>query len=92
MLHEVILPKVGVYLNDVRLNEWLVEEGEEVGVGDPIISMDTDKVSVEVTAEFAGWLHQTSPAGSDHPIGSQVGTIATTRAEYEALLAEQGTA
>lgn len=88
MLHEVILPKIGVYLNDVRLVEWLVDEGVEVDVGDPIIVMDTDKVSVDVNAEYAGWLHQTSPAGTDYPVGARVGTIATTRAEYEALLAE----
>ena len=40
MLHEVIVPKTGIYMDDVELLEWVVAEGAEVGAGEVIFRID----------------------------------------------------
>jgi pyruvate/2-oxoglutarate dehydrogenase complex dihydrolipoamide acyltransferase (E2) component len=85
--HDVIMPKLGMYLEDVRLVEWLCEEGAEVSPGDLIFVLETDKVTTEVEADAAGLLHRILPADSLVPIGGVVGKIANDREEYEVLAA-----
>ena len=83
MAYDVIMPKLGMYLEDVRLVEWLREEGAEVNLGEPIFVLETDKVTTEVEADAAGILHRIVPADSMVPIGGVIGKIATDRGEYE---------
>lgn len=86
MLHDVIMPKSGIYEDDVELIRWLVAEGEEVSKGDPVLEMATDKVEVEVEAEESGYIHHLMEATVRVAIGTKVGVIATTRAEYDELV------
>ncbi len=48
------LPDLGEGLPDAEIVEWLVAEGDEVKVDDPIVSMETAKAVVEVPSPFAG--------------------------------------
>jgi pyruvate/2-oxoglutarate dehydrogenase complex dihydrolipoamide acyltransferase (E2) component len=89
---DVIMPKLGMYLEDVRLVEWLCEEGGEVKPGDLIFLLETDKVTTEVEADAAGFLQQIVPADSMVPIGGVVGRIAADREEYEQLVERGGEA
>lgn len=87
--HAVIMPKLGAYTEDVLLSEWLAAEGAEVGPGDVVFALETDKTTAEVEAETAGWLHRIVAAGETVPIGARVGVIAPTRAEYESLVSAE---
>lgn len=87
-VERVIMPKLGVYLEDVLLSAWRVEEGAEVVAGTVVLEMETDKTTAEVEAESAGWLHRLVAADSTVPIGTTVGLIAETRDEYDRLVAE----
>ena len=82
----VIMPKLGAYTEDVLLAEWRVEEGAEVAAGTVVLEMETDKTTAEIEAETAGWLHRLVPVGETVPIGTQVGLVAGTREEYDALV------
>ena len=83
--YDVIMPKIGMYLDDPRLVEWLRAEGAEVRTGDLIFTLETDKATSDVEADVDGFLHQIVAQGSLVPIGAAVGVIAETRAEYEQL-------
>jgi len=48
------LPDLGEGLPDAEIVEWLVAEGDEVKVDDPIVSMETAKAVVEVPSPFDG--------------------------------------
>jgi pyruvate/2-oxoglutarate dehydrogenase complex dihydrolipoamide acyltransferase (E2) component len=85
MIHDVIAPKTGIYDGEVVITAWLAAEGEEVKTNDPLFEMETEKLTAEVEAEESGWLHITVPIGTQLAIGSVVGKIATTLAEYQAL-------
>lgn len=52
----VLMPKWGVSMQEATLVEWLVQEGVDVGVGDALALIETDKVSTELTSEVAGVL------------------------------------
>lgn len=48
------LPDLGEGLPDAEIVEWLVKEGDELKVDDPMISMETAKAVVEVPSPFEG--------------------------------------
>ncbi|MDX1625913.1 MAG: dihydrolipoamide acetyltransferase family protein [Wenzhouxiangellaceae bacterium] len=48
------LPDLGEGLPDAEIVEWLVAEGDEVEVDDPIVSMETAKAVVEVPSPYKG--------------------------------------
>ena len=48
------LPDLGEGLPDAEIVEWLVEEGSEVKLDQPLVSMETAKAVVEVPSPFTG--------------------------------------
>ncbi|MFU8831717.1 MAG: biotin/lipoyl-containing protein, partial [Wenzhouxiangella sp.] len=48
------LPDLGEGLPDAEIVEWLVEEGDEVKLDQPLVSMETAKAVVEVPSPFSG--------------------------------------
>jgi pyruvate dehydrogenase E2 component (dihydrolipoamide acetyltransferase) len=48
------LPDLGEGLPDAEIVEWLVQEGDEVRVDDPLVSMETAKAVVEVPSPYTG--------------------------------------
>lgn len=48
------LPDLGEGLPDAEIVEWLVAEGDEVKLDDPIVSMETAKAVVEVPSPYTG--------------------------------------
>lgn len=56
MAEKVIMPKLGATMEEGTIDEWLVEIGEEVEEGDPIVAIQTDKITIEVEAETTGIL------------------------------------
>lgn len=87
MLHEVFLPKTGIYMDDVQLLEWLVDEGASVQQGDLLFRMETNKVELDVEAEASGLLHRRAEVGNDYPIGTVIGWIAEDEVAYSHLVA-----
>lgn len=81
---EVIMPKQGIYEGDVTLITWIASEGAAVGPGEPLFLMENEKVEVEIEAEDGGILQRTQADGFVAPVGSVVGWLYTTRAEYDA--------
>ncbi len=86
MLHEVFLPKTGIYMDDVQLLEWLVDEGVYVRKGDLLFRMETNKVELDVEAEASGLLHRGAEVGNDYPIGTVIGWIAEDEVAYRELV------
>ena len=82
---EVILPKTGIYEGDVTLIEWLVDEGGEVSIGDPLFLMESEKIEMEIESDTDGWLHREAEGGLEAPIGTRIGVIAETPGERTAL-------
>lgn len=56
MATEIIMPKAGMAMERGTIIQWLKKPGDSVEVGDPILEIETDKVSMEVEAEVSGYL------------------------------------
>ena len=73
----VLVPAVGESISSGVLSAWHKKDGDHVSVGDLLFTLDTDKVSSEVTALEAGVVKITVAEGTEVPIGSAVGEIDT---------------
>lgn len=72
---EVKIPAIGESITSGLISTWLKKDGETVAAGDALLTLDTDKVSTEVTAEQAGVLKILVPEGEEVKIGTVVGLI-----------------
>ncbi|WP_244172754.1 lipoyl domain-containing protein, partial [Streptomyces europaeiscabiei] len=72
---EVLLPKIGLTMQEGTIDEWLVPTGGAVAEGDALLRLATDKVDVDVEAEAAGRLHPVVPAGTTLPAGALIGWL-----------------
>ena len=48
MSGEIVAPSVGESINEVVVSRWLVDVGAYVAVDTPVVSLETDKATVEV--------------------------------------------
>ena len=87
MIVEVIMPKLGMYDDDVELVEWLAADGSTVEVGDPLFVMETEKVTTEIEAEDAGILVCVAQPRLRAPVGTRIGYLVSTEAEQLELRA-----
>ena len=78
MVIEIRIPSVGESIREAVLAQWLKNDGDAVKKDEPILLLETDKVSLEVAAEANGVLHIQVPAGTTAPIGAVVATLAVT--------------
>ena len=87
-IHELIIPKTGLNMEDCYLLSWLAEEGEEIKEGAPVFKMEIEKAAMDIESDVTGWLHQVLSPSEDiaWPIGTVVGLIADSEEEYRSLL------
>ncbi len=55
-MHKVIMPELGPDMESGTIQKWLKKEGEKVKVGDVLLEIMTDKVTIEVEATDSGYL------------------------------------
>jgi 2-oxoglutarate dehydrogenase E2 component (dihydrolipoamide succinyltransferase) len=85
----VIVPAVGESITSGVLSAWHKKDGDHVAVGDLLFTLDTDKVSSEVTALEAGILKIKVAEGAEVPIGSTVAEIEAGAAPAATAAAEK---
>lgn len=65
MRHQVKLPRLGDTTQQVLVSQWLVDTGADVDAGDPILTVETDKVTTDVVSPVRGRLTQQLVAVDD---------------------------
>ena len=65
MATDVIVPTLGESISEATLGQWLKQPGEAVKADEPIASLETDKVAVEVPAPVAGVIGELVAAEGD---------------------------
>ena len=65
MAIDVVIPALGESITEATVGEWLKKPGEAVKADEPIVSLETDKVAVEVPAPAAGVLSEQLAAVGD---------------------------
>ena len=54
MVEKIIMPKLGLTMEEGVINKWLVKEGDQVEKGDALFEVATDKVNMEVESNAEG--------------------------------------
>lgn len=75
MSTEIKVPSVGESISSGLLSVWHKQDGDAVGTGDLLFTLETDKVSTEVTAQEDGVLKIAVAEGEEVKVGQVVGTI-----------------
>lgn len=76
MTTEVKVPTLGESIAEATLGQWLKKPGDAVAVDEPIASLETDKVAVEVTSPVAGVMGaQLVAEGATVNVGAVIGAI-----------------
>ncbi|MFM8155004.1 MAG: dihydrolipoamide acetyltransferase family protein [Actinomycetes bacterium] len=75
MAIEVTLPKLGLTMEEGTLEEWLVNDGDVISVGTPLLRLATDKIDVDVEAEAEGIIARAVPNGTTLPPGAVLGWL-----------------
>lgn len=85
---DIKIPALGESVAGGQIAKWHFNNGDAVKTGDILLTLETDKVAAEVTAEFSGVLTIGKQAGEDVEVGAVVGSIAEGAAAPAAAPAE----
>ena len=76
MSTEVKVPVLGESITEATLGQWLKKPGEAVAIDEPIASLETDKVAVEVPSPVAGIMGAYAvEEGATVNVGAVIGSI-----------------
>src|SRR2546421_6261997 len=56
MAVELVVPSVGESITEVEIGDWLKNEGEHVDLDEPVVVIETEKVTVELPSPASGTL------------------------------------
>lgn len=73
---DIVVPPLGESILEATIGSWLKQAGERVEMGEPVLELETDKVSLEVVAPVSGRLEVLAKAGDSVKPGDVLGSIA----------------
>jgi 2-oxoglutarate dehydrogenase E2 component (dihydrolipoamide succinyltransferase) len=92
---ELKVPAVGESITEVQIGDWLVPEGKSATQDQPLVAIETDKVTVELTAPVAGTVTKVlKKKGDSARVGEVIGYLeaGVKAAQPAAPAAAQGAA
>jgi 2-oxoglutarate dehydrogenase E2 component (dihydrolipoamide succinyltransferase) len=76
MSTEIKVPNLGESVTEATVGQWFKKVGDPVSVDEPLVELETDKVTIEVPASVAGTLQAISAEpGAAVDVGAIIGTI-----------------
>ncbi len=91
MSTEIRVPTLGESVTEATVGQWYKKPGEAVSVDEPVVELETDKVTVEVPAPVAGVIADISvEEGDTVEVGALLGAISGDGAAAVAAPEESG--
>ncbi|MBB2972533.1 2-oxoglutarate dehydrogenase complex dihydrolipoyllysine-residue succinyltransferase [Mesorhizobium sp. RMAD-H1] len=76
MATEIRVPTLGESVTEATIGKWFKKAGDAIAADEPLVELETDKVTVEVPAPAAGTLSEISAKEGDTvEVGALLGTI-----------------
>ncbi len=72
---DILVPTPGESISEVEIGSWLVENGSWVNTDQEIVSLESEKATLEVTAPASGVINILVPNGEAAAVGSVIGNI-----------------
>ncbi len=71
-----MLPKWGMTMQEAVVGEWLVAVGDEVTEGQPLVTVESDKVDADVESPGSGVIAEILvPAGETAEVGAVIARL-----------------
>lgn len=76
MATDIVIPQLGNEITEAEMTEWLVAVGDEVEEGDPVLTITTTKMALDLDAPASGKLAEiVVEEGELVEVGTVVGRI-----------------
>ncbi|MEN3382855.1 MAG: hypothetical protein V7608_2899 [Hyphomicrobiales bacterium] len=73
---DILVPTLGESVSEATIGKWFKKPGDAVAVDEPLVELETDKVTIEVPAPAAGMLAEISAKDGDTvAVGAILGMI-----------------
>lgn len=77
MATEIRVPTLGESVTEATIGQWFKKPGDAIAIDEPLVELETDKVTIEVPAPAAGSLSEIAvKEGETVEVGALLGTIA----------------
>ncbi|MBW7459430.1 biotin/lipoyl-binding protein, partial [Paenibacillus sepulcri] len=75
-MSDIKIPEMGESIVEGTISKWHVKEGDQVGQGDVLAELETDKVNMEISAEQSGVVEKIlRQEGETVSVGETIGVI-----------------
>jgi 2-oxoglutarate dehydrogenase E2 component (dihydrolipoamide succinyltransferase) len=89
MATEIRVPTLGESVSEATIGKWFKKVGDAIAVDEPLVELETDKVTIEVPASAAGSLAEiTAKEGDTVEVGALLGMIGSADGAAPAKKAE----
>ena len=76
MTTEIRVPTLGESVTEATIAQWFKQEGDSIAADEPVVELETDKVTLEIPAPAAGVLAEIVVAdGETVEVGTLLGSI-----------------
>lgn len=73
---DVVLPKWGMTMQEAVVGDWLVAVGDEVTEGQPLVTVESDKVDADVESPGSGVIAEILvPTGETAEVGAVIARL-----------------
>jgi 2-oxoglutarate dehydrogenase E2 component (dihydrolipoamide succinyltransferase) len=73
---EIVVPALGESVTTATVARWIKQQGDTVAADEPLVELETDKVTVEINAPSAGVLTSIGvPEGTEVEVGAVLGVV-----------------
>lgn len=87
MAEKIIMPKQGLQMTEGTITKWLVKEGDQIKVGQPIFEMETDKNTIQIDSTAEGeMLKIIAKEDETVPITETIAIVGKKGEDFSALL------
>lgn len=81
----ILMPKLGITIFSGNVVEWKVKEGDEIKSGEPVVTVETEKISNDIEAEISGFVHILVEEGNEIGVGAVIGVLAESKEELKSF-------
>ncbi|RMH29103.1 MAG: dihydrolipoamide succinyltransferase, partial [Planctomycetota bacterium] len=71
----IVIPELGESVTEGVISAWLKAEGEWAERDEPVLELETDKITTEIPAPASGVVHHGAGEGETVQVGAAVGSI-----------------
>jgi pyruvate dehydrogenase E2 component (dihydrolipoamide acetyltransferase) len=77
-MHDIIMPKLDLDMDKGMVVDWLKKSGEKVEKNEPIVVIESAKITQEILAPGSGTLKVIAQSGAEVPVGQTIAFIMET--------------